>query len=42
MAGNKLTIHALTQGSRDGLLTGDMDRRVSRVENMDSAKVDPA
>ena len=32
MDGDELTIHALTPGARDGLATGDMDRRVTAVE----------
>jgi multicomponent Na+:H+ antiporter subunit E len=30
--GDEMTIHALTPGAAEGLATGDMDRRVSRVE----------
>lgn len=30
--GDELTIHALTPAAREGLATGDMDRRVTRLE----------
>ena len=30
--GDELTIHALTREAADGVLTGEMDRRVARVE----------
>ena len=30
--GNEMTIHALTPGAKDGLATGEMDRRVTAVE----------
>ena len=32
MEGDELTIHALTPAAREGLATGDMDRRVTSVE----------
>ncbi len=32
LEGETLTIHALTPGAAEGLATGEMDRRVSRVE----------
>ena len=31
MDGENVTVHALTQGTRDGVLTGDMDRRVTAL-----------
>ena len=34
MQGDKLLIHALTKDTADGLLTGDMDRRVTAVEGV--------
>ena len=30
--GDTITVHALTGGAADGVLTGDMDRRVTRLE----------
>ena len=30
--GNEMTIHALTPGAKEGLATGEMDRRVTAVE----------
>ena len=30
--GDMLTVHALTTAAADGLLTGEMDRRVTRLE----------
>ncbi len=35
MDADEFTIHALTPGARDGLGTGDMDRRVTAVEGKD-------
>jgi len=32
LEGDKILVHALEQESADGLLTGEMDRRVARVE----------
>jgi multicomponent Na+:H+ antiporter subunit E len=32
LADGKLEVHALTHGARDGLATGDMDRRVTGLE----------
>ena len=32
MTGDELTIHALTPAAREGLATGEMDRRVTRLE----------
>jgi len=34
MQGDKLLIHALTKDTADGLMTGDMDRRVTAVEGI--------
>jgi multicomponent Na+:H+ antiporter subunit E len=34
MQGDKLLIHALTKDTADGLMTGDMDRRVTAVEGV--------
>jgi multicomponent Na+:H+ antiporter subunit E len=34
VAGSVLTVHALTDQSAEGLRTGDMDRRVTRVEGL--------
>lgn len=31
--GDEFTVHALTRSSREGLETGEMDRRVTRLEN---------
>ena len=33
MDGGHFTVHALTQEAADGLMTGDMDRRVTAVES---------
>ena len=33
----KLLVHALTTGSAEGLLTGEMDRRVARLEGLGGA-----
>jgi multicomponent Na+:H+ antiporter subunit E len=32
VAGDRITVHALTREAAEGLATGEMDRRVSRVE----------
>jgi len=34
MDNGELMVHALTKESADGLLTGDMDRRVTEIEGI--------